>query len=103
MLTENVDINGGRGTTAAVGGLNNVSGTVISLGLGDGDSGVSRLCVDGHPVICVEDQVGLGPFHTGLWLSSHLGWEFNLFASLGGQTSQQLGIQLDLWRLCTDT
>lgn len=63
---------------------------------------MSRLGVDGHPVICFEDQVGLGPFHPGFRLTRHLSRKFNLAASLGSQTCQQLGIQPDLWRLCTE-
>lgn len=58
--------------------------------------------LNGHSVIWFEDQVGLGPLHPGLRLACHLGREFDLAASLGGETSQQLGIQLDLWRFCKD-
>lgn len=101
-LTEDVDVDGGSGAAAAVGGLYDVGGGVISRGLGDGDGGVSRLGVDRHPVIWFEDQVGLGPFDPWLGLTCHLGGEFDLAASLGCQTGQQLGIQLDLWRLCMD-
>lgn len=101
-LTEDVDVDGGSGAAAAVGGLYDVGGAVVSLGLGDSDGGVSRLGVDGHSVIWFEDQVGLGPFHPGFRLTRHLGREFNLAAGLGSQTGQQLGIQLDLWRLCID-
>lgn len=101
-LTENVDVHGGSGTAAAVGGLYDVGGTVVSLGLGDGDGGVSWLGVDGHPVVRFEDQVGLGPFHPGFGFTCHLGGEFNFAAGLCSQTGQQLGVQLDLWRHCMD-
>lgn len=63
---------------------------------------MSRLGVDGDSVIWFEDQVSLGPFHPRFGLTRHLGGEFNLAAGLGSQTGQQLGIQLDLWRLCID-
>ena len=101
-LTKDVDIDGGSGTATAVGGLNDVGGAVISLGFGNSDGRVSWLCVNGHPVIWFEDQVSFGPLHPGLRLTRHLSRKFNLTACLGGQTSQQLGIQLDLWRFCVD-
>lgn len=100
FLTEDVYINSGSSSATAVGGFDNVGGAVVPLGLADGDGGVPWLCVDGHPVIGFEDQIGLGPFHSGLRFTRHLGRELNLTASLGGQTRQQLGVQLDLWRLC---
>lgn len=99
-LTEDVDVNGGSSTAAVIGSLNDIGGTVVSLGLGDSDSGVSWLSINRDPVIWFEDKVGLGPFHPGLRLTLHLRGEFNLAAGLGSKTSQQLGIQLDLWRLC---
>lgn len=101
-LTKDVDFNGGSGTALAVGGLYDVGGAVVSLGLCDANGRVSWLGVDGHPVIRFEYQVSLGPFHPGFWLTSHLGWEFDLAASLGGKTGQQFGVQLDLWRLCRE-
>lgn len=101
-LTEDVDVHGGSGTAAAVGGLDDVGGAVVSLGLGDGDGGVSWLGVDGHSVVWFEDQVGLGPFHPGLGLTHHFRGEFDLAAGLGSQTGQQLGVQLNFWRLCVD-
>lgn len=85
-LTEDVDVDGGSGAAAAVGGLYDVSGAVISLGLGNGDGGVSWLGVDGHPVVWFENQVGLCPLHPGFGLTHHLGGEFDLAAGLGGQT-----------------
>lgn len=87
-LTEDVDIDSGSGTATAVGGLNDIGRAVVSLGLGDGDGGVSWLGVNGHPVVWFEDQVGLGPFHTGFGLTRHLGGEFNLATSVGSQTGQ---------------
>lgn len=87
-LTKDVDVDGGGGTATAVGGLDDVGGAVVSLGLTDGDSGMSRLGVNGHPVVRFENQVGLGPFHSGFRLTSHLGGELDLAASLGCQTCQ---------------
>lgn len=101
-LTEDVDVHSGSGASAAVGGFDDVSGAVISLCFGDGDCGVSRLAVDGHPVVGLEDQVGLGPLDPGLRLAHHLSRKLDLAAGLRGQTGQKLGIQLDLWRLCVD-
>lgn len=101
-LTENVDIDSGSGAAAAVGGLNDVGGAVVPLGLGDGDGGVSRRGVDAHPVVGLQHEVGLGPLDPRLRLPFHLGGKLNLTAGLGGQTRQQLGIQHDLWRLCVD-
>lgn len=101
-LTKDVDIHSGSGTTAAVGGFDDISGTVISLCLGDGNHGVSWLGVDGHPVVWFEDQVGFGPLDSWLRLTCHISRKFNLAASLSSQTSQKLGIQLDLWRLCIE-
>lgn len=101
-LTKDVDLNSGSGTAAAVGGLDDVGGAVISLGLGNGNGGVSRLGVDGNPVVWLEDQVSFRPFHAGLRLTLHLGRELDLAAALSSQTSQQLDVQLDLWRFCMD-
>lgn len=99
-LTKDVDVHGGGGTSAAVCGLNDVGGGVVSLGLGDGDGGVSWLGVDRHSIVRFEEQVGLRPLHAGFWLTLHFSREFDLTAGFGSQTSQQLGIQLNLWRLC---
>lgn len=87
-LTEDVDVDGGSGTATAVGGLDDVGGAVVSLGLADGDSGVSWLGVNGYPVVRFENQVGLGPFHSGFRLTCHLGGELDLAAGLGRQTCQ---------------
>lgn len=102
-LTEDVDVDGGGGAAAAVGGLDDVGGAVVSLGLGDCDGGVSRLGLKGHSVVRFEDQVGLGPFHPGLRFSRHLGGELDLAAGLGGETGQEFSVQLDLRRLCGDS
>lgn len=60
---------------------------------------MSRLGVDGHPVVWLQNQVGLGPLHSGFRLTLNFSWEFDFAASLGRQTSQKLGIKLDLWSL----
>lgn len=102
-LTQNVDVDSGSGAAAAVGGLDDVGGAVVPLGLGDGDGGVSRRGVDAHSVVGLEHQVGLGPLDPRLRLPLHLSGELDLAAGLGGQTRQQLGVQHDLWRLCVWT
>lgn len=99
FLTQDVDVNGGGGSTAAVGGLNDVGGTVISIGLCNGDSGMSWFRVNGDSVIWLEDQVGLCPLYPRFRLPLHLCRQLNLAASFSCQTSQQFGIQLNLWRL----
>lgn len=99
FLTKDVDVNGCSGSTAAVGGLYDVGGAVVSLGLADCDSGVSWLGVNGHSVVWFKDLISLGPFHTGFRFTSYFGGKFDFAASFGGQTSQQFGIQLDLWGL----
>lgn len=91
-LTQNVDVDGGSGTAAAVGGLDDVGGAVVPLGLGDGDGGVSRRGVDAYPVVGLQHQVSLGPLDSRLWLPRHLGGKLDLTAGLGGQTRQQLCI-----------
>lgn len=100
FLTKDVDVNGGGGSAAAVGGLDDVGGTVVPLGLCNGDSGMSRFSVDGDSVVWFEDQVGFCPLHPRFGLTRHLCRQLDLAASLGRQTCQQFGIQLNLWRLC---
>lgn len=99
FLTQDVDVDGGGGSTAAVGGLDDVGGAVVSLGLGDGDSGMSRFGVNGDSVIWFEDQVGLCPLHPRFGLTRHLRRQLDLAAGFGRQASQQFSIQLNLWRL----
>lgn len=99
FLTKDVDVNGGGGSATAVGGLDDVGGTVISLGLCDGDGGMSWFSVDGDSVIWFEDQVGLRPLHPRFRLPLHLCRQLDLAACFSCQTSQQFGIQLNLWRL----
>lgn len=101
FLTEDVDVDGGGGSTAAVGGLNDVGGTIVSLGLCNGDSGMSRFSVDGDSVIWFEDQIGFCPLHPRFRFTHHLCRKLDLAAGFGRQSRQQFGIQLNLWRLYT--
>lgn len=99
FLTKDVDVDGGGGPAAAVGGLNDVGGTIISLGLCNGDRGMSRFSVDGDSVIWFEDQVGFCPLHPRFRFTHHLCRELDLAAGFGRQSCQQFGVQLNLWRL----
>lgn len=101
-LTEDVDIDSCSGTATAVGGLDDVGGAVVSLGLGNSDGGVSWFGVNGHPVVRFEDQVSFGPLHPGFGLTCYLGGELDLAACLGGQTGQQLCVKINLRRFCMD-
>lgn len=84
-VTKDVDIHGGGGPTTAVGSLYDVGGSVVSLGLGNSDGGVSWLGVDGDPVVWLEDQVSLSPLHSGLRLTFNFSREFDLTTSLGSE------------------
>lgn len=88
LLTKDVDINGGGGSTAAIGSLNDIGGAVVSLGLCNGDGGMSWYGVDGDPVIWFEDQVGLCPLDPGFRLSGHLCRQLDFAACFRCQTSQ---------------
>lgn len=100
ICTQDVDVNGGGGAPTGVHRLDDVGGGVSSGGVGDGQLGVSWLGVNGDAVISPKDQIGLGPLHPGIRLPLDVGRELDLGSSPCGQTSQQLHIQLDLWRLC---
>lgn len=100
VQTKNVDINGGCGASADVDCLNDEGGSISSGGIANGQFGVSRLCVNGNAVICPQDQVSLCPFHPRIWFSLYISWKLDFGTSSGGQTGQQLHVQLDLWRLC---
>lgn len=100
IRTKNVDIDSGGGASTDVDCLNDVGGGVSSGGVGNGELGVSRLGVNGNAVICPQDQVGFCPFYPGIRFSLDISRKLDLSTSSGGQTSQQLHIELDLWRLC---
>lgn len=100
IRTKNVDIDSGGGASTDVDCLNDVGGGVSSGGVGNGELGVSRLGVNGNAVICPQDQVSFCPFYPGIRFSLDISRKLDLSTSSGGQTSQQLHIELDLWRLC---
>lgn len=100
FCTEDVDINGGSGASAGIDSLNDVCGGVASGGFADGQLGVSQPRVYANAVISLEDQISLCPLHPRIRLSFDIGGKLDLGAGPGGQTSQQLDVQLDLRRLC---